>query len=75
MVWQIVYYIGKIFFILKKNNILKYDWGGAGISKEVEAITDFKMKFGGEVTYVYYKKIGITIKGKIFVAFSRFLGR
>jgi len=30
-----------------------YDWGGAGLSDEVKAITEFKASFGGEELYYY----------------------
>lgn len=52
-----------------------YDWGGAGKTEDVLAITEFKESFGGrEVTYHNFEKAS-GIKANLFLLAAKILGK
>lgn len=59
----------------KSKGLVKYDWGGAGISEEVASITEFKESFGGtHVTYYDCQQVN-GLKAKLIVLLSNIKNR
>ena len=52
-----------------------YDWGGAGKTEEVLAITEFKETFGGQEVMYHNFEVTVGIKANLFRLAAKILGR
>lgn len=58
----------------REKGILTYDWGGAGLSEDVKAITGFKEGFGGKEHYYYDSREALGIKAAAVEGLIDFIG-
>lgn len=57
----------------KSAGLKTYDWGGISDEAEIQNISDFKRKFGGEERDSYYVTEPVTLKGRLALLAKKFL--